>query len=203
MEQQKLKTGRGGKRAGAGRKKKGHKAASSLAGIDLKAALEGPVPDNIDLVAQKYGLGAIDALVKQLVHGQSEAAKVNAANAVLDRGYAKPSTDAPSTQMSFFGPGVDVKKAEELRDYARRFANLAIEVLRKISESGASESARVASSKSLIDRGVGTVPVAKLQGGIMPRIPGKKEEAAQAAIRTAAGRYATPTAPRMVTDTLQ
>lgn len=188
---------RGGKRPGAGRKPKTHRSSSALPDIDQEAALAAPVPDDIESTAQAYARGAIASLVKQLCHGKSETAKVNAANAILDRGYGKPSVDIGGlAQLSLFGgvrPAAVV--GDEVRVEARKYANLAIEVLGAISTRGETESARVSASKSLLDRGVGTVQTAKVPEGLSPKTMGKKEEAARDARNAAAGKYAPPAAP--------
>lgn len=191
------KSKRGGKRPGAGRKPKGHKATSALPTLDLEAALAAPAPDDIESTAQAYSRGAIASLVKQLCHGKSETSKVNAANAILDRGYGKPSVDVGGLQqLSLFGgvrPAAVV--GDEIRVEARKYANLAIEVLGAIATRGETESARVSASKSLLDRGVGTVQTAKVPEGLTPKTLGKKEEQAIAARNAAAGKYAPPPAP--------
>lgn len=191
------KSKRGGRRPGAGRKAKGHKSSSALPEIDLEAALAAPAPDDIESTAQAYARGAIASLVKQLCHGKSETSKVNAANAILDRGYGKPSVEVGGlAQLSLFGgirPAAVV--GDEIRVEARKYANLAIEVLGAIATRGETESARVSASKSLLDRGVGTVQTARVPEGLAPKVLGKKEEAAIAARNAAAGKYAPPAAP--------
>ena len=188
---------RGGRRPGAGRKPKGHKASSALPDIDLAAALAAPAPDDIESAAQVHARDAIASLVKQLCHGKSETAKVNAANALLDRGYGKPSVDVGGlAQLSLFGgirPSAVV--GDEIRAEAQKYANLAIEVLRSIATRGETEGARVSAAKSLLDRGVGTVATARVPEGVAPKTMGKKEEAAVAARNAAAGRYAPPPPP--------
>ena len=42
-------------------------------------------------LARKYTPEALEALVKVMREGESEAARVSAANSILDRGYGKPS----------------------------------------------------------------------------------------------------------------
>lgn len=206
------KSRRGGKRPGAGRKKKDHQAASQVTGVDLAAALAAPVPDAIETAAQEHVRTSVARLVKQMQFGASDAARVNAANAILDRGYGKPSFDAGglSSQMQLFGLGISASLATEIRDEARKYANLAIAVLNKIGENSVSEAARVSANKSMLDRGLGTVAIARVPDGLVPNKAkpadkplGKKEEAARAAEDAAAGRYATPAPPRAVTDTLQ
>ncbi len=186
------KSKRGGSRPGAGRKPKGHKATSALPALDLEAALAAPAPEDIESTAQAYSRGAISSLVKQLCHGKSETAKVNAANAILDRGYGKPSVDVGGlAQLSLFGgvrPAAVV--GDEVRIEARKYANLAIEVLGAIATRGETEGARVAAAKALLDRGVGTVQVARVPEGLASKPLGKKEEAAVAARHAAAGKYA-------------
>src|ERR1700730_14751391 len=94
---------RGGKRAGAGRKKKDHVAASAVAGLDLNSALSAPLPDEIETVAQRHARSVLDNFVKQLVHGTSETAKIAAAIAILDRVFGKPTADAGGDAMLPFG----------------------------------------------------------------------------------------------------
>lgn len=192
-----VKSRRGGKRPGAGRKPKGHKSSSALPEIDLEAALAAPAPDDIESTAQAYSRGAIASLVKQLCHGKSETAKVNAANAILDRGYGRPSVEVGGlNQLSLFGgirPAAVV--GDEVRTEARKYAQLAIEVLGSIATRGETEGARVSAAKSLLDRGVGTVQTARVPEGLVPKALGKKEEAAIAARNAAAGKYAPPPAP--------
>lgn len=191
------KSKRGGRRPGAGRKPKSQRSSSALPSLDLEAALAAPAPDDIESTAQAYSRGAIASLVKQLCHGKSETSKVNAANAILDRGYGKPSVDVGGlSQLSLFGgirPAAVV--GDEIRVEARKYANLAIEVLGSIATRGETESARVSASKSLLDRGVGTVQVAKVPEGLQPKAMGKKEEAAVVARNAAAGKYAPPSPP--------
>lgn len=189
---------RGGKRPGAGRKKKGTALPSSLAGIDLKSVLESPPPDEIDGLAQKHAHIAINALVKQLTFGASESAKVAAANTILDRGYGKPAIEigGDAAMLPFMPtPNQGVTLSAEIRAEARKYANLAIEVLKKIADGGLSESARVSASKSLLDRGLGTVAAARMPDEMKERPVGKKEEAAAAAKLAGTGRFATPAPP--------
>jgi hypothetical protein len=92
----------------------------------------------------------------------------------------------------------------EIRTEARRYANLAIEVLRKIASDGHSESAVATASKALLDRGLGTVGKARMPEEQRDRPLGKKEEAARAAEAAATGRFATPAPPpRMRNETVQ
>ena len=201
------KSRRGGKRPGAGRKKKGAVASSSVAGLDLAAALAAPVPDEIDGIAQVHARTAIAALVKQLTFGASESAKVSAANAILDRGYGKPAVEigGDAAMLPFMAaPALAVSISSEIRAEARRYATLAIEVLRKISDSGASESARVSAAKSLLDRGLGTVASARMPEELDagPQL-GKKEQRQRAAEAAATGKYATRPLPRAVDQQLQ
>jgi hypothetical protein len=78
---------------------------------------------------------------------------------------------------------------------ARKYANLAIEVLRKIARTGRARR-RASASKALLDRGLGTVGKARMPDEQRERPLGKKEEAARAAEAAATGRYATPPPPR-------
>lgn len=65
---------RGGKREGAGRPK----GAVNKATADIREA------------AQQYSSQALSVLVKVATEGESEAARVAAANAILDRAHGKP-----------------------------------------------------------------------------------------------------------------
>lgn len=67
---------RGGKREGAGRP----------AGAVNKST------DSLKTLAREYTEEALEALVGILRDGESEAARVSAANSILDRGYGKAST---------------------------------------------------------------------------------------------------------------
>ena len=69
---------RGGKRPGAGRPKGSRNKATDeqLAGITA--------------LAQSHSEAAMRSLVHIATNGESEAARVSAANAILDRGYGKP-----------------------------------------------------------------------------------------------------------------
>lgn len=194
---------RGGARKGAGRKPKQH-STSGLSSIDLDAALAAPAPDDIESAAQAKSSDALSSLVKQLIHGKSETAKVNAANAVLDRGYGRPSVDIGGlSQLSLFGGNRPTATFSiEIRNEARKYANLAIEVLNSIATRGDTEGARVSASRSLLDRGVGTVQVAKVPQGMSPKPLGKREEAARTAHNAAAGRYAPPAPPRTTSPEL-
>lgn len=198
------KSRRGGARPNAGRKGKGHKSASGLSEIDIKAALAAGAPEEIEAVAQRHVRPVLDALVKVMLVGASEAARVNAANAILDRGYGKPTVESGGDAMlPFFGAAPSKQLATEVRSDARKFAPLAIEVLARIAEHGESEAARVQACKALWDRGLGAVAPAKVPDEALRRPTGKKEEQAQAALSAGTGRYATPPAPNVAPKTLQ
>lgn len=72
------KSKRGGWRPGAGRKK----------GSENKATKKQKV--NLSFIARQHTDTAILALVDICLNGESESARVSAANALLDRGYGKP-----------------------------------------------------------------------------------------------------------------
>lgn len=101
-------TVRGGKRDGAGRKK----GSIARATIEQKATLA-------DL-AKSHTETAILTLVRVMEHGESEAARVSAANSVLDRGYGKPSQAVEHTGKD----GGPIQTEEVLSDFelARRLA---------------------------------------------------------------------------------
>ena len=73
-----MANGRGGSRPGAGRPK----GAKSRATKQAKAQLSE--------LAKAYAPEALDMLAQVMRSGESEAARVSAANSILDRGYGKP-----------------------------------------------------------------------------------------------------------------
>lgn len=83
-----MKSNRGGKRPGAGRPQGG----KSRATLQAKATLSE--------LARRHTKTALEVLVMVAKTGESESARVSAANAILDRAYGKPSQ---SHQHS--GPG--------------------------------------------------------------------------------------------------
>lgn len=181
MSDEKPKSRRGGARPGAGRKPKGHKPASIVGGIDYDAAMAAPVPDDIETEAQKLARVALGELVKLMTYAKSESARVNAACDVLDRGYGKPSADAGGlAQFSLFTVGTPADLASEIRTEARKHANLALEVLKKVGMTAESDAARRQANKALLDRGLGMVAAAKLDQAPIASL-GKKEEADRAA----------------------
>lgn len=208
LENMPAKSRRGGKRPGAGRKKNGYVKPSALSELNKISALASEPPQEIDGVAQKHARHAIESLVKLLFYGASESAKITAAKEILDRGYGKPAVEiggdaamlpfmmAPSTAAQ------TTSLSSEIRSEARKYANLAIECLRKIAADGASETAIASASKALLDRGLGTVGKARMPEEQRDRPLGKKEEASRAAEAAATGRFATPAPPRRI-ETMQ
>lgn len=202
---EKPKSNRGGRRPGAGRKPRGYVKPSALSELNRVAALATEPPEEIDGIAQQHARLAIEALVKLLFYGSSEAAKISAAKEILDRGYGKPAVEIggdaamlPFMMAPAAAPTESLTAA--IRSEARKYANLAIEVLRKIAADGASETAIAAASKALLDRGLGTVGKARMPDEQRNRPLGKKEEAQRAAVAAATGKYATPAPPRMVVN---
>jgi hypothetical protein len=200
-------TRRGGARKGAGRKKKGLSAPTSLSELELRALLAEPAPDEIDGVAQKHADLAIETLARLLIYGASESAKITAAKEILDRGYGKPAVeiggDAAMLPFMMAPAAATPTVSNDIRTQSRRYAAVAVAVLRKIAQDGVSETARAGASKALLDRGLGTVGKARMQDEQRDRPLGKKEEAARAAEAAATGRFATPAPPRQRTETMQ
>src|SRR5262249_35658720 len=138
----KSKSGRGGRRPGAGRKPKGYVKPSALSDLNRISALATEPPAEIDGVAQQHARTAIEALVKLLFYRGSEAAKITAAKEILDRGYGKPAVEigGDAAMLPFMmAPVQSTSLTAEIRAEARKYANLAIEVLRKIAADGTSE----------------------------------------------------------------
>ena len=190
---------RGGASPGAGRKKAVYTPPTSLTDVDRKALVAGSPPAEIETAAQRHALTSISVLVKKLEFGLSDAARVAAANSILDRGFGKPATDvggAPELPLGHPGSASAAVSAE-IRDEARRHALLAIEVLRRIAEFGASESASVSAANSLLNRGCGAVSPAKMSDEFS-RSLGKREQAAEDAKSAATGVFETPPPPGKV-----
>lgn len=196
------KAGHGGRRDGAGRKRK--VVDPTLVDQTTVDLLSADVPfDQIEQPAQRHARSAILALVKKLLAAGSESARVTAANTILDRGYGKPSVDiggdaAPNLfslrPEEKAAAGLDVVPIE-VRTEARKYASLAIIVLDRIAQFGKSESAVVSAARSLLDRGCGTVGTAKMPDEFKDTRVGKKEAALAAARAAASGRFATPAPP--------
>lgn len=202
------KSRRGGKRPGAGRKKKVHVPPTAVSDLDFADLVGRPAPAEVDAVAQDEARDSIAALVRQIVFGASEAAKVAACMVILDRGYGKPAVEigGDAAMLPFMPapePAAKVSITEEIRAEARKFAVLAIEALKRIRDKGISESSRVAAAKALLDRGLGTVGKARMPDEQRERPLGKKEEAARAAEAAATGRFATPAPPRQMPERVQ
>lgn len=193
----------GGRRDGSGRKRKMvDPTVLDQATVDLLVA---DVPsDQIEKPAQRHARTAVLALVKKMLSGGSESARVTAANAILDRGYGKPGVeiggDASPNLFSLSVPEREAGGFEvvtlEVRTEARKYAELAIEVLSRIAQFGRSESASVSAASSLLNRGCGTVGTAKLPDEFRETRLGKKEAALIAARTAATGKFATPSAPK-------
>jgi hypothetical protein len=190
------KTGHGGRRPGAGRKPKGHCSPTAITELDLRAAQHAPVPDDIEDVAQQHAMAALAALVKIVALGAGDQARVNAANAILDRAYGRPAVDAGGTAMLPF-PGLARARAavvEQVRTEARRNARLAVDVLHRIAIGSESEGARVLASRSLLDRGLGLVGTADVPDEV--RRLGKREQAVENAREAATGIFEPPPPPK-------
>jgi hypothetical protein len=197
-EQDRPKGQHGGKRRGAGRKAK-VLSATVLARADVELLLAEVEPDQIETIAQRHARMAIAALVKNLLKGAGEAARLRAACEILDRGYGKPAVEIGGDAMLPFAPApapLVQTVSQEMRSEARKYANLAVEVLRRIAEFGASETAAVAACKAILDRSFGTAGMAKMPDDFKDRPLGKKEMAARSAVLAATGIYAVPPAPK-------
>lgn len=172
----------GGRRPGAGRKKKGAASPSSLSGIDLRAALSTPAPPEVEPVAAIHAQSSVDALLKVLVNGASDTARVAAAREILDRGWGRPTPESGGDLMlPFFGTAPAREVPSAVREACRRLTALAIETLVRIRDGSGSESARVQAAKALLDRGVGAVAPARVPEDMGLREIGKKAEAERAA----------------------
>lgn len=199
----KAKGQHGGRRDGSGRKRKmTDPTVLDQTTVDLLIA-DDP-PDQVEKPAQRHAHTAMLALVKKMLSGGSESARVTAANAILDRGHGKPAVDigGDAAMPSLFSLSVpELAKGGfevvslEVRNEARKYTELAIEVLARIAKFGRSESASVSAASSLLNRGCGTVGTAKLPDEFKETRLGKKEAALIAARAAASGKFATPAPP--------
>lgn len=191
---------RRGKRPGAGRKPKGYRSTTALTDLDLKSAeaAELSTPAEIESAVRAHARSSIESLKNVMLHSDSEAARIAAAKALLDRAFGKP---AVATGINMALPLFDqasVKSAPgQVIEDARKLAPLAITVLHKIAEGSARDSARVSASRALLDRGIGAVAVARLEAyrDDLNAI-GKKEQANHAATAAACGKFTVPPAPK-------
>jgi len=192
---------RGGKRPGAGRPRKA--ADSRLSDDEMRLFVADVPPDTIESEAEKHARVTLMALVKVLLTSPSDAARITAAGAILDRGYGKPAVEigGDAQQLALALPtstpsrSTSVTLALALRDEARKYARLAVAALVKIRDFSRSESARVSAGKQILDRAFGTVGPARLPDDFRERPLGKKEAAARAAVAAGTGIYATPPPP--------
>ncbi len=176
------KSGRGGRRAGAGRKRKDAVSATALPALELKAALTAPAPEQVEPLAARYVHLALEALFNILVNGKSDAQKVAAAEEVLDRGWGKPTVDSGGDQMlPFFGTAPARELPSEVRTACRRLTDLAVQVLRNVADRSASEAARIRAIKALFNRGLGAVAPARVEVEDATVVLGKKAEAERVA----------------------
>jgi len=115
---------RGGKRAGAGRKKgsKGRSPRSSPV-IIAKAQEKRELRE----AARQFTHDALETLAAICKEGQSEAARVSAACALLDRGYGKPTqqveTGSPGEFSRLSDEELDAKIAEGIEHIASHRAD--------------------------------------------------------------------------------
>lgn len=172
----------GGARPGAGRKKKGAASTSGIAPLDLRAALAASPPAEVEPVASKHARVAVEALYTELVAGLSDAARVAAANEILDRGWGKPTVESGGDlTLPFFGTAPARELPSEIRALCRNLTELAVQTLLKIATSSSSESARVTAARSLLNRGLGAVAPARVPEDAGLRNLGKKAEAERVA----------------------
>lgn len=199
-------TRRGGARPGAGRKKKEFSEPTSLSELELRVLLSEPAPEEIDAIAQQHAGLAIETLARLLIYGTSESAKITAGKEILDRGYGKPAVEigGDAAMLPFMMvPTTAPTLSADIRCQARKYSAVAVAVLRKIAQDGQSETARASASKALLDRGLGTVGKARMPDEQREQPLGKKEQAKRAAETAATGVYATPSPPRVLSETRQ
>ena len=115
---------RGGKRAGAGRKKGSQDRRPRSSPIIIAKAQE---KRELREAAREYTERALKTLAAICSEGQSEAARVSAACALLDRGYGKPTqqveTGSPGDFTGMSDAELDAQIAEGIEHIATHQAN--------------------------------------------------------------------------------
>ena len=115
---------RGGKRAGAGRKKGSQDRRPRSSPIIIANAQE---KRELREAAREYTERALKTLAAICSEGQSEAARVSAACALLDRGYGKPTqqveTGSPGDFTGMSDAELDAQIAEGIEHIATHQAN--------------------------------------------------------------------------------
>ena len=194
---EKPKSKRGGKRAGAGRKPRNYIPPTTIPAHTIRAALAADAPQTIEAEARAHALPMVKVLVNTMLDATaSGAARITACNAILDRGYGKPSVDTGVDMLPFMvKPQTTIPG--DVRAECKRYASVAIETLKTLAERAESENARIAAAKSLLDRGLGTVGAAALADEKKTQTFGKKEAQKIAAeVRVAGGgKFAAPSPP--------
>lgn len=95
---------RGGKRPGAGRKPGSPNKVSRVDRVSLTE------------LAQSYTQQALDTLIDVMIRGQSESARVSAANSMLDRGHGKPKDAEPQDQGEAASLTVNINTSAPIGD---------------------------------------------------------------------------------------
>jgi hypothetical protein len=194
---EKPKSRRGGKRAGAGRKPKNHVPATTIPAHTIRAALASDAPEVVEAEARAHALPMVKVLIDTMLDARaSGAARIQACNSILDRGYGKPSVDTGVDMLPFMAKPTTTIPGD-VRAECKRYARIAIETLKTIAERGESENARVSAARSILDRGLGTVGAAALADEKKTQTFGKKEAQKIAAeVRVAGGgKFAAPAPP--------
>ena len=115
---------RGGKREGAGRKKGSQDRRPRSSPIIIANAQE---KRELREAAREYTERALKTLAAICSEGQSEAARVSAACALLDRGYGKPTqqveTGSPGDFTNMSDAELDAQIAEGIEHFATHQAN--------------------------------------------------------------------------------
>ncbi len=159
--------------------------------IDLKVAeaATAATPEDIETIARGHARNSLDTLKAIMLHSEADSARIQAANAILDRGFGKPVTETGVDMLlPLFDQAFRKTAPGEVMEEARRLAPLAIAVLNKIAQNSVSHPARVRAARALLDRGLGAVDVARLEAYRADnKVLGKKEIAAAAAATAGEG----------------
>jgi hypothetical protein len=179
MSNTQAKSGRGGRRPGAGRPRRDAIRPTVLTTAELREAKAADVPLEIDVAARTDALETIERLEQILTYGSSEPAIVAAACEILDRGYSKPAVAIGGDPLLPFmtRPPMPSTIRDTARAKAQALAPLALMTLRKLRDSARTETSRVAAARALLARGLGTAAMARLVDESSAPKLGKKEQA--------------------------
>jgi hypothetical protein len=120
---------RGGKREGAGRKKGSRDVRPRSSPVIIAAAQE---KRELREAAREFTDDALKTLAEICKEGQSESARVAAANCLLDRGYGKPTQQVETGSPGDFDRMTDEELVESILEQTKELAELDPEFAKEV-----------------------------------------------------------------------